>query len=170
MYWFSKAAQRGLAEAMVDLGNMLISRPDGISRGRRLLLAAADEGHREAEIALAVHYSKPNEHGDRDFLASYRYISRACVISSIPERQTPEGMQGVMQAKQIREQLLCYTEVQYQLGAAYLAGTACHWTSSYPLLKKPPLMEASDLEMARKWLEIAAEDGHDKAAALLQTI
>ena len=169
MYWFSRAARRGLAEAMVDLGNMLISRTDGVSQGRRLLLAAAEEGHIEAEMALAVHYSNPNEHGDRDFLASYRYISRACVLSK-PERQTPEGMQSVMRAKQIREQLLCHTEVQYQLGAAYLAGTANHWTSSYPLLKQLPLMEASDMEMARKWLEIASEGGHQKAAALVQTI
>lgn len=169
MYWFSRAARRGLAEAMVDLGNMLMSRAGGVSQGRRLLLAAAEEGHIEAEMALAVHYSNPNEHGDRDFLASYRYISRACVLSK-PERQTPEGMQSVKRAKQIREQLLCHTEVQYQLGAAYLAGTANHWTSSYPLLKQLPLMEASDVEMARKWLEIASEGGHEKAAALVQTI
>jgi TPR repeat protein len=169
MYWFSRAARRGLAEAMVDLGNMLISRTDGVSQGRRLLLAAAEEGHIEAEMALAVHYSNPNEHGDRDFLASYRYISRACVLSKT-ERQTPEGMQSVQRAKQIREQLLCHTEVQYQLGAAYLAGTANHWTSSYPLLKQLPLLEASDMEMARKWLEIASEGGHEKAAALVKTI
>jgi TPR repeat protein len=165
MEWFAQAARRGHTEARVDLGNMLMQRQQ-FSLGRRLLLAAAEEGHGEAELALAVHYSNPNEHGDRDFLASYRYISRACVVSTMPERTH----EGVRQAKQIREQLLTYVNVRYQLGMAYLAGTAGHWTSRYPLMKLPPLSELDDYAMARKWLGSAAEAGHDEATALLQSM
>ena len=165
MAWFAKAAQQRHTEAMVDLANMLMERQE-FSLARRLWLAAADEGHGEAERALAVHYSNPNELGERDFLAAYRYISRACVASTTPERMTAAGMQAVMQAKEVREQLMSYVEVRYELGSAYLAGTEGHWTSNYPLMKQPPLLEAGDRAMARKWLGSAAEAGHEEAAAL----
>jgi TPR repeat protein len=148
LLWFRKAADAGKAAAMSEVGTMYREgrgTPRNLTEALRWFHKAADAGNPSAMTALAQLYMA-GDGVECDLAEARRWVSRA------KEAAQAQVTESVQRLRKLAEE--GNAEVMYQLGTYYRDGK---------LVEK-------NRDEAIRWLEQAANRGHQEAATALQSL
>jgi TPR repeat protein len=176
--WFRMAAERGCADAQNNVGSMYgkgIGTELNYEESVRWLEMAAVQGHAIAQNSLGLCYLHGNgvrknlkkalswllASGDRPITGyiEAKYNLGLCYSGSCLQGYTNEEAESVInQESAIKWFKLAaerdHTDAQFELGRIYLTKGLCYQSEK-------------DKNEARKWLKMAARNGHERAAKII---